>query len=84
MTIKSAAQKSTAPQDLIARWNLTPAEAALAKALLAGKSVADHAAEKKVKVSTVRTHVRALLEKSGCRSIREWLLMAQRLDSGSQ
>lgn len=80
MTVKAGAPKSATSRDLIARWNLTPAEAALARALLAGKSVADHAAEKRVKVSTVRTHVRALLEKSGCRSMREWLAMTQRTD----
>lgn len=84
MTVKPAARKSATQQDMIVRWNLTPAEAALAKALLAGKSVADHAAEKRIKVSTVRTHVRALLEKSGCRSMREWLSMAQRVGGGSQ
>lgn len=84
MTVKPAAQKSATQQDMIARWNLTPAEAALAKALQAGKSVADHADEKNVKVSTVRTHVRSLLEKSGCRSMREWLSMAQRVGGGSQ
>lgn len=84
MTVNPAVQKRATPQDLIARWSLTPAEAALAKALLAGKSVAEHAAAKRIKVSTVRTHVRALLEKSGCRSMREWLSLAQRVDGDSR
>lgn len=84
ITVKPAAQSSATSQDLMARWNLTPAEASLAKALLAGKSVADHAADKRVKVSTVRTHVRALLEKSSCRSMREWLSLAQKVEGYRQ
>ena len=82
MTVRPEVQKRATPQDLMMRWGLTPAEGALAKALLAGKSVADYAAEKRVKVSTVRTHVRALLEKSGCRSMREWLSLVQRDEHG--
>lgn len=59
---------------LARRWELTPAEEALLRALVAGVSPAEHAARRGVKLSTVRTQVRALLEKSGHSSVRSVLL----------
>lgn len=52
-------------------WGLTPAEEALVRALMAGMSPAEHAERRGVKISTVRSQVRAVLEKSAHSSIRE-------------
>jgi len=55
-------------------WGLTPAETRLLKSLMAGKTVPEHAAGEGVRESTARTHVRAVLGKSGCSSIRQLLI----------
>jgi DNA-binding CsgD family transcriptional regulator/PAS domain-containing protein len=52
-------------------WGLTPAEEALVRALTAGMSPDEHAEQRGVKISTVRSQVRAVLEKSALSSIRE-------------
>lgn len=52
-------------------WGLTPAEEALVRALMAGTSPAEHAERRGMKISTVRSQVRAVLEKSAHSSIRE-------------
>lgn len=61
-------------EQLRERLSLTSAEATLARALSQGISVTAFANARGVKVSTVRTQVRALLEKSGARSLRELIL----------
>ena len=48
-------------------FDLTPAEARIARSLAAGKTVEDIASSGGVSVSTVRTQVRGVLEKTGCR-----------------
>jgi DNA-binding CsgD family transcriptional regulator len=53
------------------RWQLTPAEEALWRALRAGRTPTEHATARGVKISTVRSQVRALLDKSGHRNLRE-------------
>ncbi|MDF4024644.1 hypothetical protein P3W24_06695 [Luteibacter sp. PPL201] len=60
---------------LVKRWGLTPAEKALVRALMAGTSPAEHAERRGVKISTVRSQVRAVLEKSGASSLRQLLIM---------
>ncbi len=55
-------------------WGLTPAEEALLRSLAAGTSPAAHAEGRGVKISTVRSQVRALLEKSGAGSLRDLIL----------
>jgi DNA-binding CsgD family transcriptional regulator len=60
------------------RWGLTAAEETLWRALRDGKTPAEHAAAKGVKISTVRSQIRALLEKSECQSLRS--LLAFRVD----
>jgi DNA-binding CsgD family transcriptional regulator len=55
---------------LARRWGLTPAEEALLRALAVGTSPAAHAEGRGVKISTVRSQVRALLEKSGNPNLR--------------
>jgi DNA-binding CsgD family transcriptional regulator len=47
-------------------FDLTPAEARVARGLAAGKTVENIASEADVSLNTVRTHVRGLLEKTGC------------------
>ena len=54
-------------------WGLTPAEEALVRALAAGVSPAEHAERRGVKISTVRSQVRMVLEKSGQQSLRTML-----------
>ena len=47
-------------------FDLTPAEARVARGLAAGKTVENIASDGSVSLSTVRTHVRGVLEKTGC------------------
>ncbi|MDB5737963.1 MAG: hypothetical protein JWO65_1631 [Sphingomonas bacterium] len=51
-------------EDATAAYGFTPAEAALAHSLLQGCSVEDHACEKGLRVSTVRTQLRGLMGKT--------------------
>ena len=46
-------------------FDLTPAEARVARSLASGKTVEDIAADSGVSATTVRTHVRGVLEKTG-------------------
>ena len=47
-------------------YDLTPAEARVARGLVAGKTLEDIAAEQSVSRNTVRTHLRGVMEKTGC------------------
>src|SRR5262249_22523785 len=47
-------------------FDLTPAEARVARSLAAGKTVEDIAADSSVSLNTVRTHLHHVLEKTGC------------------
>jgi len=47
-------------------FDLTPAEARVARSLASGKTVGAIATEGGVSLNTVRTHVRGVLEKTGC------------------
>ena len=57
-------------------WGLTPAETALARALLCGCSPEEHANARGVSIETVRTQVRTLLSKTGVHRIPEFLALA--------
>src|SRR5262249_13394728 len=46
-------------------FDLTPAQARVARSLASGKTVDDIAAESSVSQNTIRTHVRGVLEKTG-------------------
>jgi len=48
-------------------FDLTAAEARVARSLAAGETVESIAAESRVSPNTVRTHLRHVLEKTGCR-----------------
>src|SRR6516225_8559403 len=55
------------PVDLVqSLFDLTPAEARVARSLAAGKTVEDIAADGGISPNTIRTHVRGVLEKTGC------------------
>jgi DNA-binding CsgD family transcriptional regulator len=47
-------------------FDFTPAEARVARGLAAGKTVDDIAADGGTSANTIRTHVRGVLEKTGC------------------
>jgi DNA-binding CsgD family transcriptional regulator len=47
-------------------FDLTPTEARVARSLASGKTVEDIASDGGVSLSTVRTHVRGVLAKTGC------------------
>ena len=47
-------------------YDLTPAEACVARGLVAGKTLEEIAAEQFVSRNTVRTHLRGVMEKTGC------------------
>jgi len=47
-------------------FDLTPAEARVARNLASGKTVEDIAADGGTSANTVRTHVRGVLQKTGC------------------
>lgn len=59
--------------DLAKRWGLTVAERGLLAALIEGHSVVGHARREGVKESTMRTHARALLEKTHSTSLKHLL-----------
>ncbi|MGG5807872.1 helix-turn-helix transcriptional regulator [Falsiroseomonas sp. CW058] len=53
---------------LLARlYGLTPAQAALAAAIAAGRTVQDHAAARGISHETARSHLAAIRRKTGCR-----------------
>jgi DNA-binding CsgD family transcriptional regulator len=47
-------------------FDLTPTEARVARSLASGKTVEDIASDSGTSVNTIRTHVRGVLEKTGC------------------
>ena len=47
-------------------FDLTPAEARIARGLASGKTVEDIATDGGISTHTIRTHVRGVLEKTGC------------------
>ena len=59
---------SAPPADLVqSLFDLTPAEARVARSLVSGDTVDDIAAKGGVSATTVRTQVRGILDKTGCR-----------------
>ena len=65
---------------LLARmFGLTPAEAALAGALAAGRSLAEHATRRGVSVETARSHMAAIRRKTGCRRQADLAALLARL-----
>ena len=55
------------PAELVqSLFDLTPAEARVARSLASGRTVEDIATDGGVSLTTVRTHVRRVMEKTGC------------------
>ena len=60
-------QPEAPPVELVrSLFDLTPAEARVARGLASGKAVDDIAVEGEVSPNTIRTHVRGVLQKTGC------------------
>jgi DNA-binding CsgD family transcriptional regulator len=79
LTVTEMSGKGTSNVASLARaWGLTPAEEALLRALMAGVSPAEHAERRGVKISTVRSQIRSLLEKSGSPNLRTLVAAADR------
>jgi DNA-binding CsgD family transcriptional regulator len=63
----SAGRGAAPPVELVqSLFDLTPAEARVARGLAAGKTVDDIAADGGTSANTIRTQVRGVLEKTGC------------------
>jgi DNA-binding CsgD family transcriptional regulator len=55
------------PVDLVqSLFDLTPAEARVARELAGGKTVQEIAAQSRLSSNTIRTHVSHVMEKTGC------------------
>jgi DNA-binding CsgD family transcriptional regulator len=63
-------------------FGLTPAETAVALALADGKTPDEHAAEAGVGISTVRTHLRAVFDKTCTRRQPELVRLMVLLQAG--
>ena len=61
-----AAPKAPPVELVQSLFDLTPAEARVARSLASGKTVEDIASDGGVSLNTVRTHVRGVLAKTGC------------------
>src|SRR5262249_402629 len=67
LTLTPVTPPQAPPVELIqSLFDLTPAEARVARSLATGKTVEEIASERTISVNTVRTHVRGVLEKTGC------------------
>jgi DNA-binding CsgD family transcriptional regulator len=67
LAIMPVAAPQAPPVELVqSLFDLTPAEARVARSLASGKTVEDIASDGGVSLNTVRTHVRGVLEKTGC------------------
>jgi DNA-binding CsgD family transcriptional regulator len=61
-------------------FGLTQAEATLAAALAAGRTIADHAAQRRISVETARSHLAAIRRKTGCHRQSEITALLARMD----
>jgi DNA-binding CsgD family transcriptional regulator len=67
LTMTPVAPSQAPPVELVqSLFDLTPAEAHVARSLAAGKTVKDIASDGGLSLNTIRTHVRGVLEKTGC------------------
>ena len=76
-----AADHGPAEHIVQALFDLSPAEARVARALLKGKNIRQIAADHDVSVHTVRTHVKRILEKSGMSRQAEFVAALSRIGS---
>jgi DNA-binding CsgD family transcriptional regulator len=67
LVLTSVALPQAPPVELVqSLFDLTPAEARVARSLASGKTVEDIATDGGTSVNTIRTHVRGVLQKTGC------------------
>ena len=59
---------------IMAAYDLTPAEARVALAIAQGANANRIALDHKIAISTVRTQIRSILEKTGCRTQAELIV----------
>jgi DNA-binding CsgD family transcriptional regulator len=70
----------TPPYDMLVDiFGLTPAEARVAADIAAGRKLAEIAAKRQVKISTVQTHSKAVFSKTGTRGQAELVALLTRL-----
>lgn len=82
LMVTDAAQRAAPGAALLGRlFGLTPAQASLAAALVAGRSLEDHARRRGVSKETVRSHLAEIRRKTGCRRQAELALLFSRLPS---
>jgi DNA-binding CsgD family transcriptional regulator len=73
------ARAAPAAATLARLFGLTPAEAALAAAIAAGRGAQDHARRRGIGKETLRSHLAAVRRKTGCRSQVELVALFARL-----
>ncbi|MEI9903010.1 MAG: helix-turn-helix transcriptional regulator [Asticcacaulis sp.] len=84
LVLTPVAAKPAAPADLVrSLFDLTPSEARVARALAAGDSVEEIAASGGVALSTVRTQLRHIMEKTGCTRQAEVVALLANLTLGA-
>jgi DNA-binding CsgD family transcriptional regulator len=64
---------------LMRLYGLSSAQAALATALAAGRSVGEHAAQRRIAVSTAQGHLSEIRKKTGCRRLSDLTALLARL-----
>jgi DNA-binding CsgD family transcriptional regulator/PAS domain-containing protein len=80
LQIADGARRNRPSGSLLGRmFSLTPAEANLAGALAAGRSMKEHAARRGVSLETARSHMAAIRRKTGCRSQADLAALLARL-----
>ncbi len=64
---------------LMRLYGLSSAQAALATALAAGRTVAEHAAQRRIAVSTAQGHLAGIRKRTGCRRLSDLTALLARL-----
>ncbi len=75
VTARVAAPQAPSIELIRSLFDLTPMEARVARGLAVGRTVDDLAADGKVASNTIRTHVRGVLEKTGCHRQTDFVAM---------
>lgn len=81
LLLRRVQPKETRKMTATHAFDLTPAETAVAEALAKGLTPAEYAERRKVKISTVRSQIKSILSKTGCRRIAEVAMLFATLDS---
>jgi len=84
VTITSLEQRAAPDRQLMELFALTPAEAELAAAVAAGRRLDEVADERRVRMTTLRTQLRAIFSKTGTRRQAELAQLIARLPMSHQ